>query len=231
MSDNETSAYRKTMTIVFEKPEVKPRIFAYILKLLMLIGVAGIIASALSALFYLGCEGLSFLLRKGVFADYFDAEKIAQYQKIALDFLYFAMLASILYGFASFIWYKITAYRIFGRVGAFILFLLIPIGLIILKWYSETLALPKWINFAARYYSLMWYALIFFLGTLLPVREKTKIPVNPFARFTILLFLCYLPYAYVLLVGEQIFIADVFRGHFSYFLDAQLIVFALLPLR
>ena len=233
-NEKETS-FKRTMTIVFGRPEVKPRIVALILKLLMILGVIGIICSALSALYYAGCGGLQLLLNEGVFEDYIDYDKIEILQFYGLTALYYSMLASVLYGFASFLWFKLSAARIFGKLPAFIFFLFIPVVLIVLtllhKWYQIEIGPVEYIEAVSKYYPFVWFVLIFLIGTVFPMREKTRMPINPFARYSVLVLLCYLPYAYVLFLGEQVFLADVMSGYFGYFLNAQLIVFALLPIR
>ncbi|MGE0431857.1 MAG: hypothetical protein AB7S36_06330, partial [Planctomycetota bacterium] len=149
-------------------------------------------------------------------------------------FVYYCMMGSTLYGFASFLGYKLSAAKVIGSTMSWLLFFIVPVLLILAKVFQKQIAeysgvaIPQVVVEVATYYSFFWYVVIFLIAAYNYRTDVNEQASHTLTRWALLGILCYIPYGYVLFVGETEFFGPYLKQYLG---DASLIIWTLLPIR
>lgn len=233
-----STAFMDTASLVVERPRLRSMLTAALLRTAMILGLGGGIAALLSGGYLLFLVGVRHALAAGYNLPFDGAGLVADTHAGARLSLHWSMLVSTLYGFASFLWYKIEAGRVFGPWISGALFFFVPGVLLGVKvFWPATEEMPIAVDHLIRYYSFAWYAIIFVVAAW--VWQKDRKRRKAFVAWVFLVLLCYLPYGYVLFIGEQTFIqnylgeltSDITAFMQRFLGDMQLALWAVIPLR
>ena len=218
--------------VITERPKLESRSVGWILWILMIMGLLSFVAGMTLIAAVGVCQVLILLAHNQVVPPYFgDAAGISAQLWI---FIYYTMLGSALYGFASFLWYKLAAAKVIGNTLSWVLFFIVPILLILSKVFKTQIeagtgvVIPVEVMMIATYYSFFWYLVIFLIASYNYRTDVNERAAHTLTRWSLLAILCYIPYGYVLFVGET----TVFGPYIKQYLgDASLIIWTLLPIR
>lgn len=223
---------------ISERPKVTSPFVGGLLFFLMVVGLVAFVAG-IAVLAVYGAAHLLLQIAErnpGSFPSWLLDQTSVMIPQLRGVLLY-CMIGSALYGLASFLWFKFETHRWFGTTLSYLLFLIVPALLLAAKHFEPQLVvwmslesghLPDPLLAVARYYSLGWYALLVLLAVVRYRSEANERMSRAFTRFWLLALLCYLPYGYVLFVGESAFLGSIFTNYVG---DIQLILWALMPLR
>lgn len=223
---------------IVERPKITSPVVGTVLWLLMIAGLLAFVVGLTVLVVLAVCYGI---IGAGEANPGAVPEWLIERVRGALPSLhtvaYYAMLGSTLYGFASFLWFKYESAYWFGPWASYSLFLGVPMVLLAMKHFEPQLAawvalpggeLPAWVAYIAKYYSFGWYLLLVSLAATAYRTEAHERIGHALTRMWVLALLCYVPYGYVLFVGESQLLDAALT---TYVGDLQLILWVLLPLR